>query len=105
MHDESISMADYQLYTITLPDGEPTLEHVARKFNLPIGALNDKFGVVEVDTDARVYSVEVEEDAAQAAGLTHDMIAVDEESDPAVAPIEEAQENLEVEDEDEDAVS
>lgn len=87
-------MPHYQLYTLTLPDIEPTIEAVARKFGLDPGALNANFGVVEVDADASVYSVEVDPEAAEAAGLPHDLPAVDGESNPEVAPIEEAQDDL-----------
>ena len=86
-------MPSYQLYTVTLPDIEPTLEAVARKFGLPQSALNHEFGVVEVDADASVYSIEVEPEAAVAAGLPHDLAAADDETDPEVAPIEEARDN------------
>lgn len=42
------------------PDGEPTLDQVARLFGIPRTALDDDFGVIATDPEAGLYTVLVD---------------------------------------------
>ena len=46
------------LFTVEMPEKEPSLEEAAAKLSLPLEKLNPEFGVVGIDPSRGLYCVE-----------------------------------------------
>ena len=55
------------LINITWKEGEPTVDQICEKYGIDPQAIDDDFGVIEIDPEANLYTLLVDQTAAQLA--------------------------------------
>jgi len=53
------------MITLTWADSVPTIREVRSRFGLAAGEIDEQFGIVEIDPDAKSYTILVDSSAAK----------------------------------------
>jgi hypothetical protein len=74
------------MMTIATPGPSPSMEDIKQQFNLDDDEIDADFGVVEIDPDAHLYTVLVEEQASTKIQPTPEWKTTGPYANPRIAP-------------------